>query len=140
MTIRDQNLETVAPVLATFSVSQTGGVDDLADADLGNAVTLTGDNEVGPCDDGSTLLGKLVALTLTDSDNGERQATVQIGGICRLPITTTYPTVGDRVIGGANGTVKQAPVLTGYDPAGGNVARGTVLEVNGTTSCTILLN
>ena len=27
-----------------------------------------------------------------------------------------------------------------FDPAGGNVARGTVLEVNGTTDCVILLN
>jgi hypothetical protein len=48
MTIREQNLETIAPVLATFSISQTGGVDDLKDADIGKAVTITGDAEVGP--------------------------------------------------------------------------------------------
>jgi hypothetical protein len=30
-------------------------------------------------------------------------------------------------------------VLTGYDPAGGNVARGTVIAVNGTTDVTLIL-
>lgn len=140
MTIRKQNLETIAPVLATFKIHQTAGVDDLKDDDIGCAVCLTGNNEVGPCANNAILLGKLIALTLTDGDDGERLATVQIGGICRLPITTTYPTVGNRVVGGAGGTVKQAPVLTGYDPAGGNIARGTVLDVQGTTDCTILLN
>ena len=140
MSIREQNLETISPILATFKISQTGGIDDLKDVDIGKAVTLTGDYEVGPCGDGTIVLGKLIALTLTDSDNGERLATVQIGGICTLPTTSTYPVVGDRLVGGAGGTVKQAPVLTGYDPAGGNIARGTVLEVNGTSDCTILLN
>ena len=140
MSIRGQNLETVAPMLATFDISQTASVDDLKDTNIGQAVKLTGDYEVGPCDNESIVLGKLIALTLSDGDDGERKATVQIGGICRLPITTTYPTVGDRVVGGAGGTVKQAPGLSGDDPAGGNIARGTVLEVNGTTNCTILLN
>jgi hypothetical protein len=140
MAIREQNLETIAPVFACFEISQTANVDNLKDADIGKAVTLTGDYEIGPCASGSILLGKLVSLTLTDADDGERMATVQIGGICRLGISSTYPVVGNRVIGGAVGTVKQAPVLTGYDPAGGNIARGTVLEVSGTTNCTILLN
>jgi predicted RecA/RadA family phage recombinase len=140
MGIRDQNLDTIAPVLATFKISQTAGADNLKDADLGKAVTLTADYTIGLCGSGSILLGKLVALTLTDADDGEREATVQIGGICRLPITSTYPVVGNRVVGGASGTIRQAPVLTGYDPAGGNIARGTVLAVNGTTDCIIQLN
>jgi hypothetical protein len=140
MSVREQNLETIAPVLATFKIEQDTGVDQLKDADLGCPVTLTGDNEVGPIGDNELLLGKLISLTLSDKDDGDRLATVQVGGICRLPISTTYPTVGDRVVGGANATVKQAPVLTGYDPAGGNIARGTVLEVNGTSDCLILLN
>lgn len=140
MGIRDQNLETIAPMLATFSLSLTGGVDDLKDADIGKAVTLTANFTVGPCASGSILLGKLIALTLTDGDDGKRLATVQIGGVCRLPISATYPVIGNRVVGGTGGTIRQAPVLTGYDPAGGNIARGTVLEVNGTTDCTIFLN
>jgi len=140
MTIRAQNLETIHPVFATFAIHQSAGVDDLKDADIGKAVSLTGEYEVGPTTAGSILLGKLIALTLTDADDGERLATVQIGGICSLPISATYPVVGNRVVGGTSGTIKQAPVLTGYDPAGGNVARGTVIAVNGTTECTLILN
>ena len=140
MSIREQNLETIAPVLASFKISQTGSVDDLKDADIGKAVTINGNYTVGPCISGAILAGKLIALTLTDADNGDRVATVQIGGICRLPISTTYPSVGNRVVGGGSGTVRQAPALAAYDPAGGNLARGTVLSVNGTTDCTILLN
>ena len=140
MTVRDQNLEAVAPVLATFTIKQTGGVDDLKDANLGEPVELTGNNEVGPIGDGDQLLGKLIALTLTDNDDGERLATVQVGGICRLAISATYPVVGNRVVGGTGGAVQQAPALAASDPAGGNIARGTVLEVNGTTDCVILLN
>jgi hypothetical protein len=140
MGIRDQNLEATGAVFATFSIHQTGGVDDLKDSDIGKAVRVTGNNEVGPATDGLVFLGKLVDLTLTDADNGKRVATVQISGVMTVPITTTYPQVGNRVVGGASGTVKQAPVLTGYDPAGGNIARGTVIAVNGTTDCTLILN
>jgi len=140
MGIRDQNLEATGATFATFSIKQTDEVDDLKDADIGKAVELSGNNEVGPSTDGSVFLGKLIDLTLTDSDDGKRVATVQIGGVMRIPITTTYPQVGDRVVGGANGAVKQAPALTDYDPAGGNIGRGTVISVNGTTECTLILN
>jgi hypothetical protein len=138
--IRDQNLEATGAVFSSFSIKQTSEVDDLKDADIGKAVTLTGNNQVGPATDGSVFLGKLIDLTLTDSDDGKRVATVQIGGVMSVPITTTYPQVGDRVVGGTNGTVKQAPALTDYDPAGGNIARGTVIAVSGTTECTLILN
>ena len=140
MAIREQHLDTIAPVLATFAVHQTAGVDDLKDANLGEPVRLTGNYEVGPIADGAQVLGKLISLTLTDADDGDRQATVQIGGICRLAISATLPEVGNCVVGGANGTVRQAPALGADDPAGGNIARGTVLAVNGSTDCVILLN
>lgn len=140
MTIRAQNLETIHPVYATFAIHQTTGVDDLKDVNIAEPVSLTGNYEIGRTSAGSILLGKLVALTLTDADYGQRLATVQIGGICTLAVSATVPTVGNRVVGGSAGTVKQAPVLTGYDPAGGNLARGTVIAVNGTTDCTIILN
>ena len=139
MAVRDQNLDAVAPVLATFTIKQTTGVDDLKDANIGEPVVLTASGEVGPIGDGDQLLGRLISLTLSDNDDGDRLASVQVGGICRLAITTTYPTVGNLVVGGASGTVKQAPTVAS-DPAGGNVARGTVLDVNGTTDCVILLN
>lgn len=140
MSIREQNLETIAPVLATFAVHQTAGVDDLKDENIGQPVKLTGSYQIGPISSGDRLLGKLISLTLTDADNGDRLATVQIGGVCRLAVSSTAPNVGDRVVGGTGGTVRQAPALGSSDPAGGNVARGTVLAVNGTTDCVILLN
>jgi len=140
MTIRDHNLDSIGEVFATFKIHQTAGADDLTDADIGCAVKLTDDYEVGPGTDAAVLLGKLTALTLQDGDDGDRLATVQIGGVCTLPITTTYPLVGNRVVCGAGGTVKQAPALTGNDPAGGNIGRGTVLAVSGTSECTLLLN
>ena len=139
MGIREQNLEITGGVFASFSVKQTAGVDDLKDADIGKAVRITGNNQVGPTTDGSVFLGKLVDLTLTDADNGKRVATVQIAGVMTVPITSTYPQVGNRVVGGATGTVKQAPALTGYDPVGGNIARGIVIAVSGTTECTLIL-
>ncbi len=140
MTIRDFNLESIGEVFATFKIHQTSESDDLTDANINCAVTLTDDYEVGPGTDGAMFVGKLTALTLQDGDDGDRLATVQIGGVCTLAITTTYPTIGNRVVCGADGTIKQAPALGGDDPAGGNVARGTVLAVSGTSECTILLN
>lgn len=139
MSIREQNLEAVAPMLATFRIHQTAAVDDLEDADLGAPVMLTGNSEVGPITSGGQLLGKLISLTLTDADNGKRLATVQVGGICRLKVSATIPAVGNRVVGGSAGTVRQAPTVSS-DPDGGDIARGTVLEVNGTIDCAILLN
>ncbi len=139
MSVRNHNLDTVAPVLATFKVSQTLSVDDLKDSNIGEAVALSNSSEAGPLAADGQLLGKLIALTLTDNDDGERVATVQIGGVCRIATSTTYPTIGNKVVGGGSGSVKQAPTVAS-DPAGGNVARGTVLDVNGTTDCIILLN
>ena len=139
MSVRDHNLETIAPLLATFKISQTAGVDDLKDSNIGDPVALSGNSEVGPLASDGQLFGKLIALTLTDNDDGERVATVQIGGVCRLAVSTTYPTVGDRVVGGGSGTIKQAATVAS-DPVGGNIARGTVLDVNGTTDCVIYLN
>jgi len=139
MATRPQNLEAISPVLATFSIKQTAGVDDLKDADLGKGVTITNSYEVGPCTDNSVFLGKLVDLTLTDAENGKRVATVQIGGIMTVAVAATVPVVGNRVVGAVAGKVKQAPVLAAFDPAGGNIARGTVVAVNGTTDCTVIL-
>ena len=140
MPIRDHNLDSIGELYATFKVKQTAGVDDLNDSHIGKAVTLTASNECGPGADGAQLLGKLIDLTLEDKDTGNRVATVQICGVCRLPVTTTVPVIGNRVLCGANATIKQAPALAANDPAGGNIARGTVLAINGTTDCVIMLN
>jgi len=140
MPVRDQNLDSIGELFATFAVRQTAGADDLTDADIGNAVTITDNYEAGPAGDNDIVLGKLIDLTLEDGDDGNRAATVQIGGVCTLPTASPYPEIGNRVIGGANGTVKQAAALGGNDPAGGNIARGTVIAVNGTIDCTLILN
>ena len=94
MSVRDQNLEAIAPVLAAFNLSQTAGVDDLKDDNIGEPVMLSASNEIGPITVDGQLLGKLISLTLTDNDDGERLATVQVGGICRLATSATYPTIG----------------------------------------------
>jgi hypothetical protein len=140
MTVRAQNLESIGMVCATFKIHQTAGVDDLKDADIGKAVSLSGNNEVNLGTSGGQLLGKLIDLSLTDADVGKRVATVQTGGICTLTAAATTPVVGNRVVINGAGAVLQAPVLTGYDPAGGNIARGTVIAVNGTTEVTLILN
>ena len=140
MGVRDLALEGLGAVFATFLIKQTAGVDDLKEVDIGKAVIITAGNTVGPAADGSVLLRKLVDLSLTDADGGKRVATVQIGGIVNLNLATPAPLVGNRVVGGASGTVKQARALGASDPAGGNIARGTVIAVNGTTDCTLILN
>ncbi|MCH9032037.1 MAG: hypothetical protein IIB00_07245 [candidate division Zixibacteria bacterium] len=140
MAVRPHDLESIAPVIGSFKISQTASVDDLKDTNIGEAVTISGNSTVSPCGVGDVLLGKLLDLTLTDADDGDRVASVQIGGICRLKISATFPTVGDRVVGAASGTIKQAPLLAVDDPAGGNIARGTVVDVNGTTDCLLILN
>jgi len=48
--------------------------------------------------------------------------------------------VNKQVVVNGSGSIKQAPALAGNDPAGGNVARGTVIAVTGTTSATLVLN
>ena len=140
MTVRDQNLSTVGFLTATFKIHQTTGTDDLKDIDIGKAVSIVGNNEISFGANGAVLLGKLIGLSLTDADNGKRVATVQIGGTCRLPSAATIPVVSNRVVVNGAGAVKQAPVLAAYDPAGGNVARGTVISVNGSTDVTLMLN
>lgn len=139
MTVREQNLQTIGFQTATFKIHQTAGSDDLTDSDVGNAVTILGNYEVGRGSDGDILLGKLIDLSLTDADNGRRVATVQIGGICTMPAAATIPSIGNGVVVNGSGSVKQAPALAGNDPAGGNVARGTVVAVNGTSDVTLIL-
>lgn len=113
--------------------------DKLKDANIGEPVMLTDSGEVGPIGAGDQLLGKLISLTLKDCDDGDRLATVQVGGICRLAIGNPYPEIGNRVVGCGyiSRSVSQAPMAAA---SGGDIARGTVLEVNGTTDCVILLN
>jgi len=140
MVIRGQNLEATGAVYVTFNIHQTTGSDDLTDGDIGKAVTIASNYEISLGSDGDILLGKLTDLSLTDADNGSRVATVQVAGIMTLSATATVPSPGNRVVVDGLGAVRQAPALAGNDPAGGNVARGTVIDVVGTSEVTLLLN
>ncbi len=140
MTVRDQDLQNIGFLTATFNIHQTTGTDDLKDEDIGKAVSMVGNYEISLGANGGLLLGKLIDLSLTDADNGKRVATVQIGGVCKLPAAATVPSIGNRVVVDGSGAVKQAPVLAGYDPAGGNIARGTVINVIGTSDVVLILN
>ncbi len=140
MAVRDQNLQSIGFQTATFKIHQTANLDDLKDIDIGKAVSIVGNYEISLGTNGGILLGKLIDLSLTDVDNGKRVATVQVGGICTLTSAATTPAVGNRVVVNGSGAVRQAPVLAAYDPAGGNVARGTVVNVNGATDVTLILN
>jgi len=139
MAIRELNLETVGAKYASFKIHQTGSVNDLSNTDIGKAVAIVGNYEISLGSDGGKLLGKLVDLSLSDLDGTNRVATVQIAGTMTLSAAATVPVIGNRVVINGSGSVKQAPVLTGYDPAGGNVGRGMVIDVNGTSEVTIIL-
>lgn len=128
MTTHNHDLQAIAPVLATFDVQQVDGIDSLKDVNLGDPVSLTGDLEVGPVWDGSLVLGKLIALTLNDCDDGDRAATLQIGGVCKFrcePLTQLEGTV----VGSA---------VPGLVSSGGN-GRGLIIRVKDGT-CTVLLD
>jgi hypothetical protein len=122
---------------ATFQIDKTGENYDLTPDDLGDAVSLSNDNEVDHGSDGGQLLGRLEHV-------GGGLATVQIAGVARLNIDTgkTAPGLGNGVVVNGAGKVYQAPAIDGAygDPAGGNIARGTVIAIDSTNNtCDILL-
>ena len=125
----------IGALYATCDVHQTAGNYDLVADDVGKAVSLSGSNEVDLGSDGGVLLGRLETV-------GNGLATVQVSGVVRLEVNTgqTAPAVGDRVVVDGAGKVYQAPALAADDPAGGNVARGTVLAVDDVNhTCDLLL-
>ena len=122
---------------ATFKIDKTGQNYDLTTDNLGDAVSLSGGNEVDHGTDGGQLLGRLEHVA-----NG--LATVQIAGVARFDIDTgkTAPQLGNGVVVNGAGKVYQAPAIDGAsgDPPGGNIARGTVIAVDSTNNtCDILL-
>ncbi len=127
----------IGALYGTFDINMTASVYDLTVDDVGEAVTLSGNNEITDGSDGDQLLGRLehVAGGL---------ATVQIGGVARFDINTgeTSPAVGNGVVVDGAGKVYQAPAIAGAtgDPAGGNIARGTVIAVDSTNNtCDVIL-
>ena len=122
---------------ATFDIDTTDNKYDLTASNIGDAVSLSGNNEVDHGSDGGELLGRLEHV-----DNG--LATVQIAGVARFDINTgeDSPQLGNGVVVDGAGKVYQAPAIAGAtgDPAGGNIARGTVIAVDSTNhTCDIIL-
>ena len=115
----------IGALYGTFDIDITGEDYDLTTDDVGKAVGLSGNNEVDFGSDAGLLLGRLEHVQ-------DGLATVQIGGVVRLPYVATNPTVGDAVVIDGAGAVKQAGA---EDPG-----RGIVLAVDGSAStCDVML-
>lgn len=121
----------IGALYATFDITKTGEDLDVTIDNVGDAVALGGANAVNHGVDNGKLLGRLEHVS------GE-QATVQISGIARLPRDTgqAAPFVGNAVVVNGAGKVYRAPAIdpANGDPAGGNIARGTVLAVDFTNN------
>ncbi|RJP20419.1 MAG: hypothetical protein C4527_24905 [Candidatus Omnitrophota bacterium] len=127
----------IGALYATFEIDQTGAAYDLTIDNVGDAVSLSGNNEVDHGSDGGQLVGRLEHVC-------GGLATVQIAGVARFSVNTTKtaPAVGNGVVVDGAGKVYRAPAVDGAagDPAGGNIARGSTLAVdNANHTCDVLL-
>lgn len=126
----------IGALYATFEINKTGDDYDLTTDHVGDAVALAGNNKINHGSDGGQLLGRLEYVS-------GGLATVQVRGVVRLNIngTKTAPSVGNGVVIDGAGKAYQAPAIDGAsgDPAGGNIARGTTLAVDGTSTCDVLI-
>lgn len=114
----------IGALYASFAVHATDGVPDLGLSERGDAVVLSGNNEISHGSNGDRLLGRLENVTSSI-------ATVQIRGVTRFALAESNPpAVGDAVVVDGAGKIRKAPALTGNDPAGGNLARGICLAVD----------
>ncbi len=126
----------IGALYATFNIHQTGEDYDLEEANVGDAVVLSGSNQINHGSNGDQLLGRLEHVS-------GGLATVQIRGVARYRLKSgmTAPCVGNGVVVDGAGEVYQAPAVaeSSGDPAGGNIARGTTIAVDGTSTCDLLL-
>jgi len=115
----------IGALYGTFDIDKTGEDYDLTSEDVGKAIALSDNNEVDFGSDAGLLLGRLEHVQ-------DGIATVQVGGVVRLPYVTTAPTVGDAVVVNGAGSVKQVGT--------GEPGRGIVLAVDSAnTTCDVLL-
>lgn len=126
----------IGALFATFEIHQNGGEYQLDESHIGDAVALADNNTINHGSNGAKLLGRLEHVCAG-------LATVQISGVVRLKLKAgaTAPNVGESVVLDGEGSVYQAPAIDGAfgDPAGGNVARGLTLAVDGTSTCDVLI-
>ena len=96
-----------------YDAAQGGGA-----AQVGLAVTMTGDEQVGLVGDAERVVGKLITV---DKDGF---CTVQIEGGCTLPagdgatVTNGNKIVGDLGVGGAKGYIRNAAVTAAENATG----------------------
>ncbi len=94
----------------------------LTQDDIGKAVTMTGDNEVGLGANQDELVGRLAFL---DDNATPAVCTVQIDGVMELPFSGT-PSINDKVVVDGAGNVATAPLMAAGQP---NKGRGLVFSV-----------
>lgn len=132
----DTEFPGIGALYAPFNIKLVGGEPQLTEADIGKAVSLTSDYEVGLGSAGGKLLGRLHEIN-TDLN----RALVQIKGIMRLPLNDqqSIPGLGHAVVIDGNGKVYRAPSLDSV-PAGGEIARGYCMGIDSTAwICDLLL-
>ena len=99
-------------------------------SDVGKAVTLTANNEVGLGSSQDALVGRLAYL---DDAAVPTVCTVQIAGVMEVPYSGS-PAIKDKVVVNGAGGVATAPTMSAGQPCKGS---GIVLSI-GTTK--LLLN
>jgi hypothetical protein len=130
------NFPGIAAVYAPFNIKLVGSEPQLTEADIGKAVGITDDYEVGLGSAGGKLLGRLQEIN-TDLN----RALVQIAGIMRLSLNNqqSLPGLGHAVVIDGSGKVYRAPSLDSV-PAGGQIARGFCMGMDTTVyTCDLLL-
>jgi len=126
----------IGALYATFNIHKTGDDYDLEESNVGDAVVLSGSNQINHGSNGGQLLGRLEHVSGS-------LATVQIRGVARFRLKSgmTAPGVGNSVVVDGAGEIYQAPAVaeSAGDPAGGNIAHGTTIAVDGTSTGDLLL-
>lgn len=113
----------IGSLYATFAIDQTGEDYDLTADNEGQAVGLSGSNEIDLGSDGDPFLGRLMSVQ-------EDIAVVQVTGVVRVPYDDgAAPTVGGTVELDGTGKVKTS-----------TAGRGLVLAVDAVAeTCDVLL-
>jgi hypothetical protein len=96
----------IGALYATFEIHKTDETYDLTAENIGNAVSLTGNNEISHGSDGGQYLGRLEYVS-------GGLATVQVRGISNLLYNTskTPPIVGNCVVVDGGGRCIRLPRL-----------------------------
>ena len=130
--LRAKNKERVSQQFAQFRIQKISDRYVLHDDDIGKAVSLMDNFEVGLATNESFVIGKLISIHMSDVVGERRLATVQISGLMTFIRTRLgSDAVGSSVMGYENGGVTMVPQP---DIRG----RGIVLDVDN-WECTVYM-